>query len=50
MRPPALRRDFPPALPTLLSRPARPGLAPTYGMLDGRFDGRALLDYVAPGA
>ena len=45
----ALRRDFPPAfadafIETRLGRPWRA----TYGMLDGRFDSRALLDYVAP--
>jgi putative acyl-CoA dehydrogenase len=45
----ALRRDFPPAfadafIETRLGRPWRA----TYGMLDGRFDNRALLDYVAP--
>jgi putative acyl-CoA dehydrogenase len=43
-------RDFPPAfadafIATRLGRPWRA----TYGMIDGRFDGRALLDYVAPG-
>ncbi|MDQ3559249.1 MAG: acyl-CoA dehydrogenase family protein [Pseudomonadota bacterium] len=45
----ALRRDFPPAfadafIETRLGRPWRA----TYGMLDGRFDSRALIDYVAP--
>jgi putative acyl-CoA dehydrogenase len=45
----ALRRDFPSAfadafIETRLGRPWRA----TYGMLDGRFDGRALIDYVAP--
>jgi putative acyl-CoA dehydrogenase len=45
----ALRRDFPPAfadafIETRLGRPWRA----TYGMLDGRFDTRALIDYVAP--
>jgi putative acyl-CoA dehydrogenase len=45
----ALRRDFPPAfadafIETRLGRPWRA----TYGMLDGRFDSGALLDYVAP--
>jgi putative acyl-CoA dehydrogenase len=45
----ALRRDFPPAfadafIETRLGRPWRA----TYGMIDGRFDNRALLDYVAP--
>ena len=45
----ALRRDFPSAfadafIETRLGRPWRA----TYGMLDGRFDSRALLDYVAP--
>jgi putative acyl-CoA dehydrogenase len=45
----ALRRDFPPAfadafIETRLGRPWRA----TYGMIDGRFDGRALVDYVAP--
>ena len=45
----ALRRDFPPPSPTPSSRrgSAAPG-APTYGMIDGRFDARALVDYVAP--
>jgi putative acyl-CoA dehydrogenase len=47
----ALRRDFPPAfadafIETRLGRPWRS----TYGMIDARFDGRALLDYVAPAA
>jgi putative acyl-CoA dehydrogenase len=45
----ALRRDFPPAfadafIETRLGRPWRS----TYGMIDARFDGRALIDYVAP--
>ena len=45
----ALRRDFPAAfadafIETRLGRPWRA----TYGMLDGRFDGRALIDYIAP--
>jgi putative acyl-CoA dehydrogenase len=45
----ALRRDFPSAfadafIETRLGRPWRA----TYGMIDGRFDGRALLDYVTP--
>ncbi|MBA3516548.1 MAG: acyl-CoA dehydrogenase family protein [Rhizobiales bacterium] len=45
----ALRRDFPPAfadafIETRLGRSWRA----TYGMLDGRFDSRALIDYVAP--
>jgi putative acyl-CoA dehydrogenase len=45
----ALRRDFPPAfadafIETRLGRPWRS----TYGMVDARFDGRALIDYVAP--
>jgi putative acyl-CoA dehydrogenase len=45
----ALRRDYPPALAdafieTRLGRPWRA----TYGMLDGRFDSRALVDYIAP--
>jgi putative acyl-CoA dehydrogenase len=45
----ALRRDFPPVfadafLETRLGRPWRA----TYGMLDGRFNGRALLDYLCP--
>ncbi|MYZ46686.1 acyl-CoA dehydrogenase family protein [Propylenella binzhouense] len=45
----ALRRDFPPAfadafIETRLGRPWRA----TYGMIDGRFDSRALIDYVAP--
>ncbi|MGQ7792773.1 isovaleryl-CoA dehydrogenase [Faunimonas sp. B44] len=44
-----LRRDFPPAfadafIETRLGRPWRA----TYGMIDGRFDSRALIDYVAP--
>lgn len=47
----ALRRDHPPAfadafIETRLGRPWRS----TYGMLDDRFDSRALLDYVAPPA
>jgi putative acyl-CoA dehydrogenase len=47
----ALRRDYPPVLAdafieTRLGRPWRA----TYGMLDGRFDSRALLDYIAPAA
>ncbi len=45
----ALRRDFPPAIAdafieTRLGRPWRA----TYGMIDGRFDSRAILDYIAP--
>jgi putative acyl-CoA dehydrogenase len=45
----ALRRDFPAAfadafIETRLGRPWRA----TYGMIDGRFDTRALIDYVAP--
>jgi putative acyl-CoA dehydrogenase len=45
----ALRRDFPPALAdafieTRLGRPWRA----TYGMVDGRFDARKFIDYVAP--
>ena len=45
----ALRRDFPAAfadafIETRLGRPWRA----TYGMLDGRFDSRALIDYIAP--
>jgi putative acyl-CoA dehydrogenase len=45
----ALRRDFPPAIAdtfieTRLGRPWRS----TYGMVDGRFNSRALVDYVAP--
>ena len=45
----ALRRDFPAAfadafIETRLGRPWRS----TYGMMDGRFDGRALIDFVAP--
>ena len=45
----ALRRDYPPAfadafIETRLGRPWRA----TYGMIDGRFDARALLDYIAP--
>ena len=45
----ALRRDFPSAfadafIETRLGRPWRA----TYGMVDGRFDSRTLLDYVAP--
>jgi putative acyl-CoA dehydrogenase len=47
----ALRRDFPPAfadafIETRLGRPWRA----TYGMLDGRFDSRTLIDYIAPAA
>jgi putative acyl-CoA dehydrogenase len=45
----ALRRDYPPVfadafIETRLGRPWRA----TYGMLDARFDSRALLDYLAP--
>jgi putative acyl-CoA dehydrogenase len=45
----ALRRDYPAALAdafieTRLGRPWRS----TYGMMDGRFDARALVDYIAP--
>ena len=45
----ALRRDFPPAfadafIETRLGRPWRS----TYGMIDARFDSRALVDYIAP--
>jgi putative acyl-CoA dehydrogenase len=45
----ALRRDYPAAfadafIETRLGRPWRA----TYGMLDGRFDNRTLLDYIAP--
>ncbi len=45
----ALRRDFPAAfadafIETRLGRPWRA----TYGMIDGRFDGGKLIDYVAP--
>jgi putative acyl-CoA dehydrogenase len=45
----ALRRDFPTAfadafIETRLGRPWRA----TYGMVDGRFDGRKLIDYIAP--
>jgi putative acyl-CoA dehydrogenase len=45
----ALRRDFPPAfadafIETRLGRPWRA----TYGMIDGRFDAKSLLDYIAP--
>ena len=45
----ALRRDFPPAfadafIETRLGRPWRA----TYGMVDGRFDGRKFVDYIAP--
>ena len=45
----ALRRDFPAAfadafIETRLGRPWRS----TYGMIDGRFDSRTLLDYIAP--
>lgn len=45
----ALRRDFPPAfadafIETRLGRPWRA----TYGMIDGRFDAKALLNYIAP--
>ena len=47
----ALRRDFPPAfadafIATRLGRPWRA----TYGMIDNRFDSRAILDFVAPPA
>jgi len=47
----ALRRDFPAAfadafIETRLGRPWRA----TYGMMDGRFDGRALIDYLTPPA
>jgi putative acyl-CoA dehydrogenase len=47
----SLRRDFPPALAdafieTRLGRPWRA----TYGMLDGRFNLRGLVDYIAPAA
>jgi putative acyl-CoA dehydrogenase len=47
----ALRRDFPAAfadafIETRLGRPWRS----TYGMIDGRFDNRALVDYIAPPA
>ncbi|HWT30553.1 MAG TPA: DNA alkylation response protein, partial [Propylenella sp.] len=45
----ALRRDFPAAsadafIETRLGRPWRS----TYGMIDSRFDTRALIDYIAP--
>ena len=45
----ALRREFPAAfadafIETRLGRPWRA----TYGMIDGRFDSRTLLDYIAP--
>ncbi len=45
----ALRRDYPPAfadafIETRLGRPWRA----TYGMIDGRFDSRTLVDYIAP--
>ncbi|MGH6922738.1 MAG: acyl-CoA dehydrogenase family protein [Propylenella sp.] len=45
----ALRRDFPSAfadafIETRLGRPWRA----TYGMIDARFDGRKLIDYIAP--
>ena len=45
----ALRRDYPPAfadafIETRLGRPWRA----TYGMIDGRFDGGGLINYVAP--
>ena len=45
----ALRRDYPPAfadafIETRLGRPWRA----TYGMVDGRFDARKLVDYIAP--
>jgi putative acyl-CoA dehydrogenase len=45
----ALRRDFPSAfadafIETRLGRPWRA----TYGMIDARFDGRKLVDYIAP--
>jgi putative acyl-CoA dehydrogenase len=45
----ALRRDFPAAFADAFieTRLARPWRA-TYGMIDGRFDGRTLIDYVAP--
>lgn len=47
----ALRRDYPPVfadafIETRLGRPWRA----TYGMLDGRFDSRALIDFIAPGS
>jgi putative acyl-CoA dehydrogenase len=47
----ALRRDYPPAfadafIETRLGRSWRA----TYGMMDGRFDSRTLIDYVAPAA
>lgn len=47
----ALRRDYPSAfadafIETRLGRPWRA----TYGMIDGRFDGRALIDFMAPEA
>jgi putative acyl-CoA dehydrogenase len=47
----ALRRDFPAVfadafIETRLGRPWRS----TYGMIDGRFDGRALVDHIAPPA
>ena len=47
----ALRRDYPAAfadafIATRLGR----GWRSTYGMLDGRFDSRALIDYIAPAA
>jgi putative acyl-CoA dehydrogenase len=45
----ALRRDYPPAfadafIETRLGRPWRA----TYGMIDGRFDGGGLINYLAP--
>jgi putative acyl-CoA dehydrogenase len=45
----ALRRDYPAALAdafieTRLGRPWRA----TFGMMDGRFDARALVDYICP--
>ena len=45
----ALRRDFPPPIAdafieTRLGRPWRS----TYGMLDGRFNARKIVDYIAP--
>jgi putative acyl-CoA dehydrogenase len=47
----ALRRDYPPAfadafIETRLGRAWRA----TYGMMDGRFDSRTLIDYIAPAA
>ena len=47
----ALRRSFAPQLASAFAdtRLGRPWRA-TYGMLDGRFDARAIVDYVCPAA